>query len=248
MPTKNPSLEYPLVREQFVTVKPSVPIVSFQCYSSGDCNIYMPPRDSRQPFNNIKSVQQQHSSTWAGWCSQFQHRMLFAKCFRGFPREGVEGSTFTAIPTKLGKQHSPPYVPWLGHTHVAGRKGPASSQDLHLRKEDCFVPLQNLSLKFWYWSFSSWYWLLPALCRRSTSSFILLVKHRVPINTCAEVFCVSLLSLPSPQSSLQRSLQAHPYSLLLEQVLVLLLLLLPVSFNCVLRKVLHKFQRLLDLE
>lgn len=54
---------------------------------------------------------------------------------------------FTAIPTKLGKQHSPPYVPCLGHTHVAGRKGPASSQELHLRKEDCFVPLQNLDIK-----------------------------------------------------------------------------------------------------
>lgn len=70
--------------------------------------------------------------------------MLFAKCFSGFPQEGVEVSTFIAIPTKLGKQDSPPYVPWLGHTHVASRKGPASSQDLHLRKKDCFVPLQNL--------------------------------------------------------------------------------------------------------
>lgn len=73
--------------------------------------------------------------------------MLFAKCFSGFPRKGVEGSTFIAILTKLGKQHSPPYTSQLGHTHGVGKKGPASSQDLHLGKEDCFVPLQNLDLK-----------------------------------------------------------------------------------------------------
>lgn len=67
----------------------------------------------------------------------------------------------------------------------------------------------------------------------------LLVEHHVPTNNCAEAFYVSLLSPPSPPPSVRRSLQAHSYSLLLEQVLVLLLLLLPVGLNCVLGKVLH---------
>lgn len=65
------------------------------------------------------------------------------------------------------------------------------------------------------------------------------VEYHIPTNNCAEFFCVSLLSPPSPPSSLPRSLQARSYSLLLEQVLVLLLLLLPVGLNRVLGKVLH---------
>jgi len=72
----------------------------------------------------------------------------------------------------------------------------------------------------------------------STSAWPL-VEHHVTMNNCAEAFCVSLLSPPSPLSSLHRSLHAHLYLLLLEQVLVLLLLLLPVGLNRVLRKVLH---------
>lgn len=89
----------------------------------------------------------------------------------------------------------------------------ASSQDMHLGKEDCFVPL---------------------LCPQLST---------VSLRTTVQKLSVSLSSLPTALT-----LQAHWYSLLLEQVLVLLLLLLPVGLNRVLGKVLHQLQGLLDLQ
>lgn len=89
----------------------------------------------------------------------------------------------------------------------------ASSQDMHLGKEDCFVPLLSPQLS----TVSQW--------------------------TTVQKLSVSLSSLPTALT-----LQAHWYSLLLEQVLVLLLLLLPVGLNRVLGKVLHQLQGLLDLQ
>lgn len=61
-----------------------------------------------------------------------------------------------------------------------------------------------------------------------------------------EHLCRSLLCLSPLPPAL--TLQAHWYSLLLEQVLVLLLLLLPVGLNRVLGKELHQLQGLFDLQ